>query len=85
MSKHSVDTLDRMTAAEVTEFWQRFGEEISQDDDSAAGETLAMGLPIYARYRDTPPSHVIRTWPDGKRELLYIADDGSETLVNEAA
>jgi len=82
MAKLSIENTDRVTDAE---FWRRFGEEISRDDDSAARRHLAEGRPIYTRERDTPPSHVIRTWPDGSRELLYIADDGTETVVNAAA
>ena len=62
-----------------------FETEVSRDDTAAADETLAMGLPVYTTERDTPANHVIRSWPDGHRELLFIADDGAKTVVNAAA
>jgi hypothetical protein len=85
MTELPIEDLSRMTADETSAFWRRFETEVSRDDTAAADETLAMGLPIYTTERDTPANHIIRTWPDGHRELLLIAEDGTKTVVNAAA
>ena len=85
MTELPIENLSYMKAEEAAEFWRRFEADVSPDDTSAADETLAMGLPIYTTERDTPTDHVIRTWPDGRRELLLIAEDGTKTVVNASA
>jgi hypothetical protein len=85
MTDLPIEHLSQMSAEETRIFWRQFEAEISQNDETAADETLAMGLPVYTAEQDTPANHVIRTWPDGRRELVLIGDDGSKVVVNAAA
>jgi hypothetical protein len=48
----------------------------------AARKHLAAGRPIYTRDTDTPPGHVIKTYPDGRCELLQVNDDGSVQVIS---
>jgi hypothetical protein len=51
---------------------EEFDREIRLDDDFAARDRLARGLWIAYREADTPPGHVIREHPDGRRELVRV-------------
>lgn len=62
-------------------FWTVFMSALANDDGSAAKNRLAAGKAIYTREADTPPSHVIKTYPDGRRELLFVANDGTPHVV----
>ena len=43
-----------------------------EDDGAAAKAILAAGRPIHIRRDDTPPGWVIRKFPDGREELVFI-------------
>jgi hypothetical protein len=54
------------------------------DDDSEARNTLARGLPIYYTEPSTPRGLVIRESPDGRKDLLRVAPDGSFHVLDPA-
>ena len=65
MDRHSFsDDSDRLTA--------EFERTALADDDSAAREMLASGMPIHITHDDTPPDHVIRVHPDGREECVRV-------------
>lgn len=45
---------------------------LEEDDGAAAKAILAAGRPIHIRRPDTPSSWVIRIYPDGSEELVYV-------------
>lgn len=61
-----MDDLDRV-GLEVD-----FDRMAFEDDDSAAREMLAAGLPIHIAREDTPAGYVIRIDPDGGEELVRV-------------
>ena len=63
-------------------FEQEFDRLIREDDDSAAREILASGMPIYIAREDTPDDHVICVHPDGREELLAVNWDDIADLLN---
>jgi hypothetical protein len=65
MDRHAFDHGgDRLTA--------EFERTALADDDSAAREILASGMPIHITRDDTPPGHVIRIHPDGREECVQV-------------
>ena len=72
-----------MTDEEFSEKIMRILESDS-DDDQAAKSHLAAGRSIYY-CKDDYPDGMIREWPDGRRELVAIALDGTITIVKTAA
>lgn len=73
-----------MTHAEEVEFWTSVEAEVVEDDGEAVREHLAAGRAISYRDPDTPPGHVIRRLPDGRRQLVRIDRDG-DTVVDTLA
>lgn len=49
--------------------------ELDDDDGHAAREHLEAGRSIYYAEDDTPPGHVIKHYPDGRRELIQMERD----------
>lgn len=47
-----------------------FARAAALDDDTAAREILASGMPIHIARDDTPEGYVIRVFPDGHEELI---------------
>lgn len=47
-----------------------FDRAAALDDDTAARDILASGMPIDIARDDTPDGHVIRIHPDGREELV---------------
>lgn len=47
-----------------------FDRAAAIDDDTAARDILASGMPIDIARDDTPDGHVIRVYPDGREELV---------------
>lgn len=47
-----------------------FDRAAAIDDDTAARDILASGMPIDIARDDTPDGHVIRIHPDGREELV---------------
>ena len=54
-----------------------------EEDDSAAREILASGVPIHIARDDTPPGHVIRVHPDGREEIIRV--DREAAFIASAA
>lgn len=54
-----------------------------QDDDSAVRENLAAGHPVVYREADTPAGHIIKRYPDGKRELWSYDEAHNPFLVSD--
>ena len=73
-----------MTQAEEVEFWTSVEAELVPDDGEAVRTHLAAGRAISYRDPDTPPGHVIRRYPDGRRELVRIDREG-DTVVGSVA
>jgi hypothetical protein len=65
MDRHFTDDgNDRLTA--------EFERTALADDDSAAREILASGMPVDVARDDTPPGHVIRIYPDGREACVSV-------------
>lgn len=73
-----------MTQAEEVEFWTSVEAELVPDDGEAVRAHLAAGRAISYRDPDTPPGHVIRRYPDERRELVRIDREG-DTVVGSVA
>ena len=69
-----------MTPTEEAEFWTAVASEVVPDDGEAARAHLAAGRAITYLEPNTPPGHVIRRYPDGRRELVRVERDG-DTVV----
>ncbi len=69
-----------MTHAEEVEFWTSVEAELAEDDGEAAEEHLAAGRPVPYLDVDTPVGHVMRRYPDGRRELVRV-DEHESTVV----
>lgn len=59
-----------------------FLRELEREDDSAARAHLAAGHPIVYRKPTTPAGHVVKRYPDGRRELVRF-ENGRELRVRE--
>ena len=59
-----------------------FDRAIVEDDDSAASEMLAAGIPIHISREDTPVGHVIRVHPDGREELIIVDRAAAVEMLN---
>ena len=62
-------------------FEQEFDRLIREDDDSAAREILASGMPISIARGDTPPGHVVRVYPDGREELVAVDREAAARIL----
>jgi hypothetical protein len=68
--------LDHMTSEQEEQFLR----ELERDDDTAARMHLAAGRPITYREADTPPGHVIKKYPDGRRVLVRVVEGGEQPV-----
>lgn len=71
-------TLDHYDSARLQDDFDRLARE---DDDSAATEMLASGIPIHIVRDDTPKGHVIRVHPDGREELVAIDRQAAAAIL----
>ena len=69
-----------MTAEEYEQWDREFIAALWAGDDSASRASLAAGVPIYYAEEDTPPTCVIKKYPDGRKELITL-ENGQEKLV----
>jgi hypothetical protein len=70
--------IDTMTADQE----RAFLHELERSNDAEAKAHLAAGASIVYREQTTPPGHIIRKYPDGRRELLHYVD-GLPIVVRE--
>ena len=54
-------------------------------DDNAFAPHFAAGHPVYLREADTPFRHVVKQFPDGRRELIGFDALGNEIQVPQSA
>jgi hypothetical protein len=76
----AVKTFAEMTAEEYEQWDKDFIAALWAGDDSASKASLAAGVPIYYAEEDTPPSAVIKKYPDGRKELVTFVD-GQESFL----
>ena len=69
-----------MTNAEEQRLWADMEQALAQDDDQAAQSHLAAGRPVHY-CDDRHPDAIVREWPDGRRELVAVDDDGHVRVV----
>ena len=65
------------------EIWEGLAEWENSPNNNAAEEILAEGLPIYYVKLDTPADTMIKEYPDGKKELIKVNDDGVVEVLKE--
>ena len=79
-----IGRLDQLGPAEEKRFWKVFTRALAADDGAAAKSHLAAGRPI--TYVDAEyPDELVRKWPDGRREFVDVAPDGTVHVVWELA
>lgn len=70
-----------MTPVDDAVFWEAAVAELVPDEGEAVRAHLAAGRFVSYRKPDTPPGHVIRRFPDGRRELVRIDRDGDAVVA----
>jgi hypothetical protein len=53
-------------------FWNELERDLARDDDSAAGEHLRAGNPVYVQAPQAWAGDVMRLHPDGRREIVRL-------------
>lgn len=74
------DISEAMDEAEEKRLWNAFVKQAAEGDDSAAREHLAAGRSIVYEADDLG-GRMVREWPDGRREFISIADDGTVNVI----
>jgi hypothetical protein len=78
-----MEKLSSMTPEQERQFWEQFERDLDSDTGEAAQEHLAAGHPIY--YGDPAyPGHVVKQYPDGRRQLVdFDLKTGVETVIQD--
>jgi len=78
-----VEKLSKMSPEQERQFWEQFERVLDSDTGEAAKAHLAAGHPIY--YGDPAyPDHVVKQYPDGRRQLVrFERPSGAETVVKD--
>jgi hypothetical protein len=78
-----VEKLSQMTPEQERQFWEQFEYDLDSDIGEAAQQHLAAGRPIY--YGDpTYAGHVVKQYPDGRRQLVdFDLRTGMETVIRD--
>lgn len=80
MSYLDFANVDGLPQVSQTAFWNAVEYQLSQDDGGAAREHLEAGQPIFY-CEDQYPLEIIRHWPNGKRDLGVVSNDGEFLVV----
>ena len=65
------------------EIWEGRAEWENSPNNNAAQEMLDEGHPIYYAEYDMPADIMIKEYPDGKKELIKVNDDGVVEVLKE--
>ena len=76
-----IEQLDSMKPGDERIFWTVLEKTLANDDGAAGKSHLDAGRPIYY-CDDRYPDAMVRKWPDGRRELVAVTDDGVATLIS---
>jgi len=85
MNTVAIELLGHVSATEEADLLNAIDTAFGDNDGAAAKRHLAAGRSVYYREPNTPPGHVIRKHPDGSRQLVRFAADGTEHVVTEPA
>lgn len=78
-----VEKLSKMPPEQERQFWEQFERELDNDTGEAAKEHWAAGRPIYYG-GPTYPGHVVKQYPDGRRQLVRVdMQTGKVPVVRE--
>jgi hypothetical protein len=78
-----VEKLSSIMPEQERQFWEQFERALDSDTGEAARAHLAAGRPIY--YGDPAyPDHVVKEYPDGRRQLVdFDLKTGVETVIQD--
>lgn len=79
-----ISKLELMSDREERNFWACVTRVLRHDDGEAAMRHLREGRPIYYCDEGVADS-VVREWPDGRKEIVEIMQDGSIVSVGNAS
>ena len=75
------EDLNSMDPVQEKAFWNGFEWALDNDQGEAAKADLAAGYPIYYSIPDYP-EHVVKEYPDGRKELVdFDMKTGEESLI----
>jgi hypothetical protein len=82
MANCEIDRLEQLNKLDVRKFWVLFEWALRNDDGRAATEHLVAARPIYY-CDDSFDDEMVRKWPDGRKELVSITNDGEVSNVRK--
>lgn len=80
----TVKPFAEMSESELAAFDREFVAALEAGDESAAEASLAAGVPVYYSDEALPSPYVIKEYPDGRKEIVFLAD-GVETVLRAIA
>lgn len=80
MTDLRIEQLAYMSSLEQRTFWAVLEKVLANDDGAASKAHLAAGRPVTYRARQFPDA-IMRKWPDGRRELVDVDDEGNVTIL----
>lgn len=70
-----------LPASSRDEVWDTFVDAATHDDGRAARDHLAAGRPVYYIERNTPRGLLVKSHPNGRRELVRFDAAGDEVIA----